>query len=101
MYRPGSLTLPTCFHLTRDTIIEKSSPLQLFLFGASERGRLGSLRFRHDIRPQAPVRQIVVVEELRGAAVIEPYFLAAAGLNGFVPPEVYAHSAHLVLPSMR
>ena len=55
-------------------------------------GRVGSLRFRHDVRPQTPVRQIVEVEELRRAAVIEPDFIAATVLNGFVLSEV--HSGH-------
>jgi len=68
------------------------------LVALSSRERLGGLRrlsFRHDIRPQPPIGQIVEVEELRGAAVIEPNFEAAGVLNGFVLSEVYAHSAHL------
>ncbi len=58
-------------------------------------GRVGSLRFGHDVRPQTPVRQIVEVEELRRAAVIEPDFIAARVLNGFVLSEV--HSGHAAM----
>jgi len=65
--------------------------VNLVPFGASESvGRVGSLRFGHDVRPQTPVRQIVEVEELRGAAVIEPDFIAATVPNGFVLSEVHS-----------
>jgi len=59
-------------------------------------GRIGSLRLRHDVWPQSPVRPIVEVEELRGAAVIEPDFIAAAVLNGFVLSEVYIGHAPMM-----
>jgi len=71
--------------------------LHLIPFGTSERlGRVGSLRFRHDVRPEPPVRQIVEVEELRGATIIEPDFEAAAVLNGFVLSEVYTGHAPMM-----
>jgi hypothetical protein len=66
------------------------SVINLVPFGTSERvGRLGSLCFSHDVRPQTPVWQIVEVKELRRAPVIEPDFIAAAIPNGFVLSEVY------------
>jgi hypothetical protein len=71
--------------------------INLVPFSACERmGRIGSLRLRHDVWPQSPVRPIVEVEELRGAAVIEPDFIAAAVLNGFVLSEVYIGHAPMM-----
>jgi len=65
-------------------------------------GRVGSLRFGHDVRPQTPVRQIVEVEELRRAAVIEPDFIAATIPNGFVLSEVHSgHAAMMPRPGQR
>jgi len=61
--RDGSLTL-TIIPLSRGMFLPI---LHLVSFGARERlGRVGSLRLRHDVRPQPTVRQIVEVEELRG-----------------------------------
>jgi hypothetical protein len=73
--------------------------INLVAFGASEcLCRLGSLRFGHDVRPQTPVRQIVEVEDFRGAAVIESDFIAAAVSNSFVLSEVYI--GHAPMPRM-
>jgi hypothetical protein len=62
--------------------------------------RLSSLCFRHDSRPQSPVRQIVEVEELRGATVIEPNFIAATVSNGLVLSEVYIGHAPMMPRSL-
>jgi hypothetical protein len=71
--------------------------LHLVPFGARERvSRLGGLSFRHDIGPESPVRPIVEVKELRGPAVVEPYFIAAAVLDGFVLSEVYIDHAPMM-----
>ena len=58
--------------------------------------RLGGLSFRHGIGPQPPIRPIVEVKELRGPAVIEPNFIAATVLDGFVFSEVYIDHAPMM-----